>query len=92
MVEAALTAEFDGFRSIYGISANRDAWWDLEPGRAIGYDPHDDAADYEADLPTRDEDEAEAAVSAGPSPSPRLARRPFSIGPVRSHRCLSLQR
>ena len=78
MVEAALTAEFDGVRTIYGISANRDAWWDLESGRAIGYHPQDDAGDYEADLPTRDEDEAEAARLGGPFALPEAARRPFS--------------
>ena len=80
MVEAALTAEFDGVRPIYGISANRDAWWDLEPGRAIGYDPHDDAAAFEADLPVRAEDEAEAARVGGPYAVPDFARRPFSQG------------
>ena len=32
-----------GFAVVYGISDNRRAWWDLEPGRAIGYHPVDDA-------------------------------------------------
>ncbi len=45
MVQAALTADINGYVAIYGISANRDAWWDLEPGRAIGFEPRDDAAD-----------------------------------------------
>ena len=29
--------------ALYGISANTRAWWDLEPGRALGYEPQDDA-------------------------------------------------
>ncbi len=77
MVEAALTADFDGVRTIYGISANRDAWWDLEPGRALGYHPHDDAARYEHELVERPEDHMEAARVGGPYAAPDFARRPF---------------
>ena len=43
MFDAALTAPSPGFAVIYGISANTRAWWDLGPGRALGYDPQDDA-------------------------------------------------
>ena len=39
MVEAALTVPAPGFAVLYGISANTRAWWDLAPGRALGYDP-----------------------------------------------------
>lgn len=77
MVEAALTAEFTGVRVIYGISANRDAWWDLAPGREIGYDPHDDAAQSEAGLPSRAEDEAEGSRVGGPYTTGAFDRRPF---------------
>ncbi len=77
MVDSALTADFDGVRAIYGVSANRDAWWDLEPGRALGYQPRDDAADYEADLPRRPEDEVEAARVGGPFAAADFFRRPF---------------
>jgi uronate dehydrogenase len=66
MVEAAVTAPDVGFAVIYGISANTRAWWDLEPGRAIGYDPVDDAEEYAADVPDRDEDAAETARVGGP--------------------------
>jgi uronate dehydrogenase len=31
---------------VYGISANRRAWWDLASGRALGYDPRDDAEQW----------------------------------------------
>jgi uronate dehydrogenase len=66
MVEAAVTAPDVGFTAIYGISANTRAWWDLEPGRAIGYDPVDDAEAYAADVPVRDEDAAETGRVGGP--------------------------
>ena len=46
MVDAALTAAAPGFAVLYGISANTRAWWDLEPGRALGYEPQDDAEDW----------------------------------------------
>jgi uronate dehydrogenase len=66
MVEAALTAPAPGFAVIYGISANTRAWWDLEPGRRLGYEPLDDAEAFAARVPDRPEDEAEAAYVGGP--------------------------
>ena len=48
MVDAALTAPAPGFHVLYGISANTRAWWDLEPGRALGYEPQDDAEEFAA--------------------------------------------
>ena len=48
MVEAALTAPAPGFAVLYGISANTRAWWDLEPGRGLGYEPQDDAEEFAA--------------------------------------------
>ena len=66
MVEAALTAPAPGFAVIYGISANTRAWWDLEPGRRLGYEPLDDAEAFAARIPDRPEDEAESAYVGGP--------------------------
>ncbi|MBB6628925.1 NAD(P)-dependent oxidoreductase [Nocardioides sp. KIGAM211] len=66
MVHAALTATAPGFAVLYGISANSDAWWDLEPGRALGYEPQDDAATYADRLAPREQDEAEATHVGGP--------------------------
>jgi uronate dehydrogenase len=69
MVEAALTTPDPGFAMFYGISANTRAWWDLEPGRALGYQPEDDAEQHadriEAD-PETDDDRAEADYVGGP--------------------------
>ena len=45
---AALTAPAPGFAVLYGISANTRAWWDLEPGRRLGYHPQDDAEEFAA--------------------------------------------
>ncbi len=78
MVSAALTADIDGFNPIYGISGNTDAWWDLEPGRAMGYQPLDDAAGRAESVPDRPEDEAEAERVGGPFATEQFERRPFA--------------
>lgn len=65
MVEASLTAPAPGFAVLYGISANTRARWDLAPGRALGYDPQDDAEDHAGSIAPRPDDEAEAAYVGG---------------------------
>lgn len=65
MVDAALTTPAPGFAVLYGISANTRAWWDLEPGRRLGYDPRDDAEEFAAAVPQRPEDAAEGAFLGG---------------------------
>jgi putative NADH-flavin reductase len=57
LVEASLTAPAPGFRIVWGVSANSRRWWSLEEGRAIGYQPEDDA-----------EDHVEAILAADPEP------------------------
>ncbi len=74
MVDAALTATAPGYAVLYGISANTRAWWDLAPGRDLGYQPQDDAEAYAADLPDRLEDEVEAASVGGPFASEAFYR------------------
>ena len=64
MVEACLSAPDPGFAVLYGISANTRAWWDLEPGRALGYDPQDDAEDFAATIEAAPESEADAVDAA----------------------------
>ncbi|MGH1563457.1 NAD-dependent epimerase/dehydratase family protein [Mumia sp. DW29H23] len=66
LVDAALTGPVDGFTPVYGISANTRAWWDLEPGRRLGYEPRDDAEAYAGRIGEREEDEAEGAYVGGP--------------------------
>ena len=65
MVEASLTTTAPGFAVLYGISANTRAWWDLEPGRALGYDPRDDAEEFADRIGARAEDESDAAHVGG---------------------------
>ena len=66
MVEAALTAPAPGYAVLYGISANTRAWWDLEPGRRLGYEPQDDAEAFAAGIADRPEDDDEARHVGGP--------------------------
>ncbi len=74
MVDAALTAPAPGYATLYGISNNTDAWWDLEPGRRLGYEPQDDAAAYADSIEPRAEDDLEAAFVGGPYASTEFER------------------
>ncbi len=77
MVVASLTAPTPGFAVLYGISANTRAWWDLEPGRRLGYEPQDDAEEWADSLSERPDDEAEAARVGGPFAGPEFTRPAF---------------
>ena len=74
MAEAALTAPAPGYAVVYGISANTRAWWDLEPGRRLGYEPQDDAETYAGEVQPAEGDEEAAAHVGGP-----FAARSFEI-------------
>ncbi len=74
MVEAALTATAPGFAVLYGVSRNTRAWWDLEPGRALGYEPRDDAEAFAGAVAARPDDQAEAAHVGGPYATARFER------------------
>ena len=50
LVHACLTAPDLTYAVVYGISANTRGWWDLEPGRALGYHPVDNAEAYAAGI------------------------------------------
>jgi uronate dehydrogenase len=50
LVHACLAAPDLGYAVLYGISANTRGWWDLAPGRALGYQPLDDAEAYAAEV------------------------------------------
>ena len=66
MVLAALTAPSPGYAVLYGTSANTRGWWDLEPGRRLGYEPADDAEAFAAGIAARPEDDDEARFVGGP--------------------------
>ena len=66
LFEACLTAEAPGFRVIYGVSANtRGGWVSLDGARALGYESHDDAEVYAAEI---------LADGAAPDPDDPLLR------------------
>jgi uronate dehydrogenase len=72
LVEAALTVPAPGFRIVWGVSANTRRWWSLQEGRAIGYEPQDDAETY-----------LEAILAADPEPDsasdgPELLGGPYT--------------
>jgi uronate dehydrogenase len=69
LVEAALTAPAPGFRIVWGVSANTRRWWSLEEGRAIGYEPRDDA-----------EDQIEKILAADPEAARTGPGRPERLG------------
>jgi NAD(P)-dependent dehydrogenase (short-subunit alcohol dehydrogenase family) len=50
LVEASLQVPDPGFRVVWGISANTRRVVSLEEGRAIGYEPKDDAEVYASEL------------------------------------------
>ena len=80
LFQAALTASAPGFCVVYGVSANTRGWWDLGPGRALGYDPQDDAEQYAAQIeaePETEADRAEAAHVGGPYATREEERRAF---------------
>ncbi|HET7735285.1 MAG TPA: NAD(P)-dependent oxidoreductase [Nocardioidaceae bacterium] len=74
LVEAALLAPDPGFAILYGISNNTRAWWDLEPGRALGYEPQDDAEAFAGAVTAGPDDELEGAFVGGPFVGERFHR------------------
>lgn len=82
MFDACLTAPDPGFAVLYGVSANTRGWWDLEPGRALGYEPQDDAERFADQLtgeePT-EEDRREGAFVGGAFATERFHRPATSV-------------
>ena len=76
MVHAALTATAPGYAVLYGVSANTRGWWDLAPGRALGYEPQDDAEAFAARVPATPVDDAAEAAHVGGSYATAQFQRP----------------
>lgn len=77
MVEACLTTPDPGFAVLHGISDNTRAWWDLGPGRVLGYHPQDDAEVFAGRVegsPATEDDTVEAAHVGGPFVTERFHR------------------
>ena len=49
LVDACLRTDRLGFAQVWGVSANRDRWWSLDAGQALGYQPLDDASRRRSD-------------------------------------------
>jgi uronate dehydrogenase len=77
MVEAALTTPAPGFAVMYGISNNSRGWWDLAPGRALGYDPLDNAEDWADRIAPGPDDAAQNAHVGGPFAADSMERPAF---------------
>jgi uronate dehydrogenase len=80
MFAAAITSPHHGYATLYGISANTRAWWDLEAGRRLGYHPQDNAEAYANEIeaqPESDADRADAAHVGGPYATAQYDRQAF---------------
>jgi uronate dehydrogenase len=53
------------FETVYAVSRNTRVWWDVEPGRKIGFEPADDAEVYAKELSTGSDDDGREAVQGG---------------------------
>ena len=71
LVTACLTSPALGFAIVYGVSRNRRGWWDLEPGRSLGYEPEDDSEQFAKDLEPGPDSEFQGGVEfTGPGTTP----------------------
>jgi uronate dehydrogenase len=50
LFRACLTSPGLDFAILYGASANTRGWWDLAPGRELGYEPQDDAERFASEV------------------------------------------
>lgn len=77
MVDAAISWNQPGLQVVHGISANTRGWWDLSPGRAIGFEPRDDAERFVDSVPSSPADEIEDAFVGGPHTTTAYSRAAF---------------
>ena len=66
LFRACLTAPDVGYACVYGASANARGWWDLEPARALGYAPADDAERYADRFPGAEAGEVQGGEFTAP--------------------------
>lgn len=65
LVDATLRAPDLGYALVWGISANTRRTWSLDAGRAIGYEPRDDAERYAGELDDDTPHPSDALVGGG---------------------------
>lgn len=77
LAEAAITWQGNGFRAVWGVSANTRRWWSLEGGADLGYHPQDDAEFYSAGIEPSDPAGVDGVQRVGgPYTTTSLGERP----------------
>ncbi len=64
LADAALRTSVP-YSIVWGVSANTRRWWSLAAGRAIGYEPVDDAETFAETLPDSALDASDRLVGGG---------------------------
>jgi uronate dehydrogenase len=65
LVDAALRSTALTYAVVWGVSANTRRWWSLDAGRAIGYEPVDDAEAYASSLLSGEPDPSDGLAGGG---------------------------
>jgi nucleoside-diphosphate-sugar epimerase len=65
LIEAAASHDTPGAHMVWATSRNTRRWFSLEPGRAIGYEPQDDAETYAAGLGPSADNRDNGLIGAG---------------------------
>ncbi|MEO3810063.1 NAD(P)-dependent oxidoreductase [Sphaerisporangium sp. B11E5] len=65
LTQACLTSPDLTYAIVWGVSANTRNWWDHAAGRALGYEPQDDAEAYAAEFEEMDTGDPEYAWLGG---------------------------
>ncbi len=65
LIDACLRSSGLTYSLVWGVSANTRRTWSLDAGRAIGYDPQDDAEVYADQLGSPDPDPSDGLVGGG---------------------------
>jgi uronate dehydrogenase len=81
LVDACLRAPDLTYALVWGISANTRRAWSLDEGRALGYEPRDDAEAYAGELADAAPHPSDAYVGGG------FTSEGFGIDEVASRWC-----
>jgi uronate dehydrogenase len=65
LIDAALRSASLTFSIVWGVSANTRRTWSLGAGRALGYEPHDDAEAFAGSLAEPEPDPTDGLVGGG---------------------------
>ncbi len=65
LVDACLRAPTLDYAIVWGVSANTRRTWSLDAGRALGYEPRDDAEDHAAGMSTPEPDASDGLLGGG---------------------------